>query len=622
MNNIIRKIICTLLVVAFILGLCGCNETGKKPDNTSSASSNLDDTTAEEENLDEDFDGELDEESEDDWDDEDWEDDWSDEDWDDWDDEESFEDEDWEEDYEDDWDDWEDDEDSDSVYTSAVMTVKNGSSPVQSNFWGFNAVYHGFALMSNKLGRTHTLDQAEAEWDAVEKSGINVARTYFTEDWCYTQQGDDWVLNLENDEATNQRMWAFYTWAKAMQDRDIEVHISYWYGHSRLYYQFWHNGKYQYVGDKSNPFYTKTGGEYDQQATFNKYADFIVELYKQCRALGLNNVNYYSISTEPGYWISNDMTDEDAHLRAKEVATDLLNAAGTVSEALKTAGLRSGIKFIGPNEANNVGNNEDALLLKYTYELDTNNVFDYYSSHTYNSVNDPISDNYLKSDTDIKSKLAAMNNDKDRFIFDEYNTFYNSSGSEKLLFAKHNPYAGSLIAQQWVAQLNNGIKGSYLWSLVDQQWPDVQGSNDDSFVDGVHETGILPNYQVSTVPHYSFYAFQLVANYLGVRGSKIYTCDYSGDAEFSQVYVAMAELPDGNISILVVSTNVFAVNLKLNFEKAIGKTLYRHEYNPETVKKAETTEIIPASAKITNCQDSFVDVIPSMGVTVYTTVKD
>ena len=83
----------------------------------------------------------------------------------------------------------------------------------------------------------------------------------------------------------------------------------------------------------------------------------------------------------------------------------------------------------------------------------------------------------------------------------------------------------------------------------------------------------------------------------------------------------MSALPDGNISIAVVNTNHTAASVKINLQKAIGRTLYRHEYDPSAVYPTADAQLIPTSAKLENCSDRFYDVVPAMGVTVYTTVK-
>ncbi len=617
MKNNAYKIICLLLAVSLAFSLCGCI-TKKNPDNTSSSGVSSEETA--DTNQTEEYEDEPLEDT-DDYISDDFDDDY-DSFGDDYLDDSYSENSDW--DYEDDYaydDDYEDDY-SYSIYPKAELTIKNGSAPVQDNFLGFGAVYHGFGLMKNSLGYDHTERSLNAELDVAEKSGITIARTSFFWNWCWQGSGNNMTYDLSDDKENNYSMWAFYSWCREMQDRGIELQLNGTGTHRKLYETYWHNGKYETNNITEGPFFCLTStGEYDRQATFNKYTDFIVALYKQLNALGIKNAKYFATETEPGFYYWADGTEEEYHAKAKEVALELLEVNNMLSQKFKDADMRQNIKLVGPNEANNTGNNDESLLIKYVYELDTEKSYDYYSSHTYiTSKSDPFYSSYDGFTTAFTHKLNAVNGDKDKFIIDEFNFKVGSTVAEINDFYDNNEYAGSHIGQMSVALLNMGIKASYIWALFDQQYPEQVGTGGE-FVDGVQICGILPNFQKTTTPSKGYYAFSLINKYMGVSGSKIYGCDYGDYGPMDSVYTAMVEMPDGNISILVVNGNVMAANVTVNLEKALGKTLYKHEYNPIKITPSEEASVIPASAKITNVESTFKDVIPAMGVTVYTTAK-
>lgn len=498
------------------------------------------------------------------------------------------------------------------LYSSAEFTLKNGSEPIQKDFLGFNGIYHAYTFRSDSYDRAHTERSAKAELDAVQKSGISIARTHYDYTSAWDEHEKKWDFESKN-------MQALYRWCLELKERDIEVHLNYWYAYRELFDKYLapdHTNKtsgYIYAeGTKVKAFYV----EGDREKTIDNFAVFIEESIKQLRAKGCTNVTYLSLSTEPGfsyYENENDTAEEIAELYAK----DFLSYSNAVHRKLTTSGLRKNLTIVGPNEG--AMTTPNGYMSKAVARLDTEGAVDLYSSHSYYKTTDLINDSYYYWNEDIKLKLDGLSAGKDRFIFDEYGVLDNGYTDADDWRREKGTY-GTQIALQQVASLNNGIRGSYIWTLMDQQWPDSITNNNDFFLDGVHQWGLLPNYQIDNIPYPGFYAFQLMANYIGVSGAKVYACDYTNAAD-TGLYATMVTLPDGNVGVAVVNANFTAASVKVNFEKAIGKTLYRHQFDPEKVYRSADAEIIPASAKISNCKTSFIDVIPGFGITVYTSVK-
>jgi hypothetical protein len=596
MNKYI-KIISLLLCIAIAFSMVGCKK--KQQENVSSNQSDLTESEANGDTTEEDIEDE--DTAFDDWESIYPDDDFDEEDTFDQTDDEDYEDEEYDDDF------------GFGIYNSAEITLKNASAPIQKDFLGFNAIYHAYTFRDDSYNRVHTERSALAELEAVQKSGISVARTYY--DYTLAWDGPNKSWNFESAD-----MQALYRWCLELKARNIDVHLSYWSAFKELFDKYLtsdnKNKKDAYVyaaGSKVKAFYV----EGNVEKTLENFATFINATLENLYAKGCTNVKYLSLSTEPGFGYLGDgkATPEQA---AELYAKDFLSYSNAVHRKLKASGLRSKVKIIGPNEG--ARTTPYGYMSKAVCNLDTEGAIDYYSSHSYSTADNLIGDSYAFWDEDIKLKLSGLKCGKDNYIFDEYGVFH-SGYSQGANWRREQGQYGTQIALQQIATLNNGIRGSYMWTLVDQQWPDNITTNiTDYFDDGVHQWGLLPNFQINNVPYPGFYAFQLMANYLGVSGAEVYDVDYSL-ADSTGVYSAMVKLPDGNESVAVINMNYTAAAVKVNFEKSIGKTLYRHEFNPDEIIPTADATIIPPSAKITNCKKSFVDVLPALGLTVYTTKK-
>ena len=487
------------------------------------------------------------------------------------------------------------------------LTNQNASAPIQSDFLGFNAVYHAFTFRDDSnYGRSHTARSAKAELDAAQKSGINIARTVFDANsaWNMTTQSWDWE---------SSDMKALYRWCLELKERGIDVWISYFYAFKELYPQYisYEGGTTHYAqGTKPSYFYV----EGDQQKTFDRFSGFIDELVRQLFSHGCTNAKYLGLSTEPGF-VFYEYENKTPEQLAQRYAEEFMGYSNAVHRKLTESKLRQNITIIGPNEG--ASTTPNGYMMKACYNMDREGAIDLYSCHSYNRDSKLEDDSGIFWHEDFGKKLDGFGGGPDQLIIDEGG--YTNEGSYDRIRI-NNPFFGTNIAMWQVTQLNYGIRSSFIWTLFDQQWPNNDATNNDSFENGVQYCGLLPNFIVSSVPRPAYYAFSTIANYLGVEGSKIYACDYGAD-EGVGVYMSMSELPDGNISVVVVNACIEKVKVYVNFEKAIGKTLYRHLYNPSDITPDETTHVIPAGAKISKPGTGFTDILPAYGITVYTTVS-
>ena len=492
---------------------------------------------------------------------------------------------------------------------TASLNIYNAK-PVQDDFMGFGGIYHAFPYRSDKYGREYTEKMAEAEIQRAINSGITTARSYYEINDAWDSQNKKW--NWESDE-----MQAIYKYCLGLKKGDIEVVINHWYCNNFLFVTYpwsYNGGKF----DKDSPIgiegdcHEAIAVKGDQQKTLENFAEFMAETVRQLRAHGCTNANIISIATEPyAYWCeewADRITKDELVDRA---AKGMAEAHNAVSSHFKKVGLRSSVRIMGPNFA---GDEEAVLYYSHFKKYADPDACDLISLHKYNG-SDLVADNYdlWKESAEIyKSELKSFEN----FVWDEYNL---APSSENVIEYRENPYNGFQIALGQICMLNYGVKTSFLWTLFHQQWPNGTTTNLDGFKDGVHMHGTAPTFLKSSIVFGSYYSFSLAANALGDRGSKVYRGD---DDTYEGVYAAMTENKDGELSILVVNTNIEDTAMELKFEKSLkGKTFYRHVYNPGTIVCTADAELIAPDLKITNTKNVLKDVVAPYTVVVYTTKK-
>ncbi len=180
-----------------------------------------------------------------------------------------------------------------------------------------------------------------------------------------------------------------------------------------------------------------------------------------------------------------------------------------------------------------------------------------------------------------------------------------------------DPMHGTRYAMGTAALMNAGVETSLIWTAVDQQWPNNHVTNADAFDDGVQHWGMMPTLDVSLVPRPSFYAFSLMANYLGGAGTKVYAEEKSA----FRLHTVLTERPDGHVTVMVVSLQPEKIKFSLDLGKATDQPLYRHVYNPKKVRPDENAAILPADRVIDANTSVITDTVPANSVILYTTVK-
>jgi hypothetical protein len=164
-----------------------------------------------------------------------------------------------------------------------------------------------------------------------------------------------------------------------------------------------------------------------------------------------------------------------------------------------------------------------------------------------------------------------------------------------------------------------------LWLLFDQQYVSPESTccnpSIDSFYNGIHRWGTwrypgdtLPN---SDQPRSSWYAFSMLSRYLGGSPG---TVSLPTTANANGVFAAATSPGGSDYSVLVVNGSAVIRTVSLNFNRALGKTLYQYSYTPGEVKIEPTGALIPYGASYAAVGSSLTVTLGPQSVTVLSTL--
>ena len=200
-----------------------------------------------------------------------------------------------------------------------TVDLKN---PVQKNFLGLNAVYHGYASIPDKFGHTYSDEWAEIEADRAKELGLKIART-FCHWYAYEPETKSW--NWENDDCKG-----FYKWLTRMQVRGIDVAL---------------NSGWWCPMDVNKIGYSPFAVENNWEKSVENYAAWVSELVHQLvEVRGYTNIKYLHIFTEPNGFAGIPTKSDQTPLTAWG---DCIIA---VDSRLKKDGRRHLVKLVGPNQ--------------------------------------------------------------------------------------------------------------------------------------------------------------------------------------------------------------------------------------------------------------------------------
>lgn len=467
--------------------------------------------------------------------------------------------------------------------TAAKLTILNDNA-VEENFIGFGGIYMCYNYIADNAEK-YTDEMMQIEMDRLADMKVSVIRTQYRFDYAFDFDKKQWNWESEN-------MKGFYTFMDEMQKRGISVAIQIGYFDND-------------VLKEGNPFDVLSGGNTEKK--YSLYGEWVAESVKQIRAHGAKNLDYLVAFTEPCQpWTEKEKTVEKAAEKMAVWKKSLLAA----DSALKKSGIRDTVKIIGPNAANN------QFLLDYAVQdKEVSAALDIFSLHTYVTGATMYDDTYYQWYEDFMQPMKEAVKETGKEIWmDEWNFKLSNDPEETRL---DNTWLGTQNAIGMIAGMNAGLQTMLRWTLADQKWPYENQTAGDGWQDGVQRCGITPNLLTSSIPRPAYYAYSLISKYTNGKNVKV----YKGNGR-EQVYLTACQLDDGNWTVIVANSSIVEKEFNISFKKELGVSLYRHTYNPQTVKPTPTAHIADPDKGFSNVKSSLSDKIPAGGVYVYTSVKD
>lgn len=469
-----------------------------------------------------------------------------------------------------------------SITNEATVNLKNNN-PIKSNYAGLSGLLHCYWFMpDNTLEDSYTEEELNISIKRLLQMGTSVIRTFYAPGWSWDKDKADWDWDSEY-------MKGFYKFCDLLKKNNIDIIVNPIEGLT--------NSASSNIGE-TNPFPILAGG--DEEKCYDYYGQWCVDFVKEVIVKrGYSNIKYFMQATEPN---NSDPSINKFNNWLKQVRK--------CDEALKKAGLRDKLKFVGPNSS--VGYDTNNLTgfqwLEWAVKYG-NDVIDIYSNHTY-VFSAAMADDYESFWREFSEKCEKIVAPTGKpFWHDEYNVVKVGSYRE----TAKNPLQATQVALAQVAMMNAGVDSSVVWQLADIKWPNTTTTAPPSWEEGIHVIGLDTSILQSTIPRNAYYVYCMLGTAIKA-GDKI----YKGVSETDGVYSVMTEHKDGKRSIIVINLSWNDCDVTLNFDKSIGgKTFERRIYNPNTFKATTKATPIGVDGTLKNIKSTLKDKVGSYSVVVY-----
>lgn len=498
-----------------------------------------------------------------------------------------------------------------------VLQLDVENNKVFNDDWkGVNAINQGFMFLPDEYGRNYTDAQIEEELKRMDDMDVGMVRSYMDAGFAFKERNGDEVIY----DWDSERMQAFYKWLDAMEERDIEVAVNMGWGIGSIAAATTQDHlKYKipwYISGQLNIY----------SEMIDMYTDWVKLFIEEVIIKRGYDIEYFVMFTEPYHF--NEYTffvapGKKETKNAWEVTVDVIKAT---DKKLKESGLRNKVKLTGPQYG----------LSKEFYEGETleeeinwwisriNDYIDVYTFHWYiptwpgsgtvNSSASVYDDNYDLWVYYFEEFVRIISKTGKPFWFDEWMYGGNAINNQKTDF-----YAQQ-IAQTVLAAMNSGVNSCIYWQMFEIVWP-TRTDTGGEFKDGIHILGTAPSLYVSAIPYKLFYGFTLLTRFAGeFNNNKVYYAQGENGVCLSMVEYEK----DGKKyqNVIVVNTTSLEQKISINFEKSIGKTMYRYLFDPTTVVPNTSAEMIGVDKGFKDVDKILQDTLPAGSIAVYSTVKE
>ena len=284
-------------------------------------------------------------------------------------------------------------------------------------------------------------------------------------------------------------------------------------------------------------------------------------------------------------------------------------AIRAIHERLVADGRRNLVRTVGPNS----GSTTSASWIE-TARADFDDCIDVYSWHSYNGDNfdtNPPKEyrGWLNLVQQGTRKLAGS-------LSPTGST--NTAPTGRMRACAPSPITAATWRRRWRPLSTAAARPRCIWILLDQKYPG-DTTNNDSFYRGVQRWGLVPwphdDLPDSHSPRPAWYAFGLMCRVLGggegFRSLRT-TCD-------EDVYLAAVEQPGKRYAMLAVDAAYEARPVNIKLSHPLDCDVERWIYDPALVDSTKG-DGLPDSNRKLHIMDSWQDVLPPRGVTLYRTV--
>ena len=435
--------------------------------------------------------------------------------------------------------------------------------------------------------------------------GVSVVRTHnFQPGYAWDEENKCWDWDSEY-------MTGFYKYADIMKENNIDIIINTTEGFcssSRIGEPIVPVDAELPSKDFDSNGITKESLDYNS-ACADIYADWTVQFVKEVIIKrGYSNIKYFMYATEPGGNVETFEQNEYSF----QLYLMYLKAS---DEALKNAGLRNMVKFVGPNVASYPNRPTDNITEKAKLWLNlsvqyANDYLDIYSIHRYIKTNSFISDYYSVWKEYVEYAKSIISLTGKPYWFDEWN-FVADGGSYADTAA--DPFKATQIALAQISMMSSGADLSIVWYLTDIKFPNSErnSNNGESYRNGIHLAGLQPSILESTVPYPSYYVFCMLGSAIK-QGDIVYASTNNNG-----IYSILLKHLEGTYSIVCVSMEKYDKSITYNLPDDIQNISFsKTVYNPYEFSVDENATPIESSS-IINTENDFSDIVGPYQVVVY-----